>query len=129
MKYDPQIHHRRSVRLPGYDYSQPGAYFVTICTYNRELSLQDQVKEAVRSVWLGLPARFPRVVLDEFVIMPNHLHGIIILAPTAASGTQGRSEQRPYVGRHYSGIQIYFSHPVKQDPEPIGPAFLAAQLL
>lgn len=60
MKYDPQIHHRRSIRLPGYDYSQPGAYFVTICTYNRELSLQaDRVKEAVRSVWQGLPARFP----------------------------------------------------------------------
>ena len=86
MKYDPQTHHRRSIRLPGYDYSQPGAHFVTICTYDRELSLQaDEVKEAVRSVWLGLPARFPRVVLDEFVIMPNHLHGIVILAPTPAS--------------------------------------------
>jgi putative transposase len=86
MRYDPQIHCRRSIRLPGYDYSQPGAYFVTICTYNRELSLQaDQVKEAVRSVWLGLPPRFPRVVLDEFVIMPNHVHGIVLLAPTPAA--------------------------------------------
>ena len=86
MKYDPTIHHRRSIRLAGYDYAQPGAYFVTICTCNRELSLQtDQVKEAVRSVWLGLPARFSRVVLDEFVVMPNHLHGIIILAPTPAN--------------------------------------------
>jgi len=107
MKYDPQIHRRRSVRLPGYDYSQPGAYSVTICTHNRELSLQtDQVKEAVRSVWLGLPARFPRVVLDEFVIMPNHVHGIIILAPTAACGgaaSGGRGKQRPYtVRRRYS---------------------------
>jgi putative transposase len=84
MKYDPQIHDRRSIRLARYDYAQPGAYFVTICTYGRELSLQaDQVKEAVHSVWLGLPARFPGVVLDEFVIMPNHVHGIIVLTPAA----------------------------------------------
>jgi putative transposase len=101
MKYDPQIHHRRSIRLPGYDYSQPGAYFLTICTYNRQLSLQtDEVKEAVRSVWLGLPARFPRVLLDEFVIMPNHLHGIIILAPAAESPTcRGAASSAPTVGQ------------------------------
>jgi REP element-mobilizing transposase RayT len=98
MKYDPGIHRRRSVRLARYDYAQPGAYFVTICANNRELSLQaDQVKEAVRSVWLGLPARFPRVVLDEFVIMPNHLHGIIILAPTAAS--KGAASSAPTLGQ------------------------------
>ena len=98
MKYDPQVHHRRSIRLPGYNYSQPGAYFVTICTYSRELSLQaDQVKEAVRSVWLGLPGRFPRVVLDEFVIMPNHLHGIIVLAPTPAS--KGAASGAPTLGQ------------------------------
>ena len=83
MKYDPRIHHRRSIRLSGYDYSQPGAYFVTICTYNREPSLQaEQVKQVVRSAWDSLPARFPQVMLDEFVVMPNHVHGIIILAAT-----------------------------------------------
>jgi REP element-mobilizing transposase RayT len=103
MKYDPRIHHRRSIRLARYDYSQPGAYFVTICTYNRELSLQaDQVKEGVRSVWLGLPARFPHVVLDEFVIMPSHLHGVIILAPTAASkgaASKGAASSAPTLGQ------------------------------
>jgi len=98
MKYDPQIYHRRSIRLPGYDYSQPGAYFVTICTDNRELSLQaHEVEEAVRSVWLGLPARFPRAVLDEFAIMPNHLHGIIILAPTPES--KGAASGAPTLGQ------------------------------
>ena len=110
MKYDPQIHHRRSIRLPGYDYSQPGAYFVTICTYNRELSLQDQVKEAVRSVWLGLPARFPRVVLDEFVIMPNHLHGIIILAPTAAS--KGAASSAPTLADMVLGVRSGYIPPL-----------------
>jgi putative transposase len=103
MKYDPQIHHRRSIRLARYDYAQPGAYFVTICTYNRELSLQaDKVKEAVRSVWLGLPPRFPCAVLDEFVIMPNHLHGIIILAPAAASrgaACKGAASGAPTLGQ------------------------------
>ena len=77
MKYDPQRHHRRSIRLSGYDYSQPGAYFVTICTYDRELCLQaEQVREVVRSAWDNLPARFPHVLLDEFVMMPNHMYGL-----------------------------------------------------
>jgi len=98
MEYDPRIHHRRSIRLARYDYAEPGAYFVTICTDNRELSLQaDQVKEAVRSVWLGVPARFPHVVLDEFAIMPNHLQGIIILALTAAG--KGAASGAPTLGQ------------------------------
>ena len=87
MKYDPQIHHRRSIRLAGHDYSQAGAYFITICTHKGDLSLQDEsVREVVRSAWCGLPDRFPGVALDEFVIMPNHIHGIIVLAGGAASG-------------------------------------------
>jgi putative transposase len=86
MKHDPQHHHRRSIRLSGYDYSQPGAYFVTICTYKRQLSLEaEQAKEIVRSAWDSLAARFPHVMLDEFVLMPNHIHGIIILKGAASS--------------------------------------------
>jgi putative transposase len=85
--YDPRIHHRRSIRLAGYDYSQAGAYFVTICTHNRALSLQaEPVREVVRLAWCGLPERFPIVALDEFVIMPNHVHGIIILVDAASRG-------------------------------------------
>ncbi|OGO53276.1 MAG: hypothetical protein A2148_09120 [Chloroflexi bacterium RBG_16_68_14] len=100
MKYDPQLHHRRSIRLSGYDYPQPGAYFVTICTYNRELSLEaEQVKEIVRSAWDSLPARFPHVMLDEFVMMPNHMHGIIILAPTAGARPGGGAASRGAASR------------------------------
>ena len=106
MTYDPHVHHRRSIRLSGYDYSQPGAYFVTICTYNRELSLEaEQVKETVRSAWDSLPARFPHVMLDEFAIMPNHIHGIIILAPTAGAplgrgaASRGAASSAPTLGR------------------------------
>ena len=102
-KYDPQVHHRRSVRLVGFDYSQAGAYFVTICTHNRELSLQaDSVRDAVRSAWCGLPARFPSIALDEFVIMPNHIHGIIILEGGAASSAPtvlGAASSAPTLGR------------------------------
>ena len=88
MKYDPTKHHRRSMRLPGYDYTQPGAYFVTVCTQNRECMFGDVVEgqialadpgRMVESLWRDLPEHYPGVALDEFVVMPNHLHGIIIL--------------------------------------------------
>jgi REP element-mobilizing transposase RayT len=85
MKYDPQIHHRRSIRLAGYDYSQAGPYFITICTHNRNLFLQSKrVQEMVRLAWHAQPTRFPTIVLDEFTIMPNHIHGIIILGDAAS---------------------------------------------
>ena len=105
--YDPRIHHRRPIRLTGYDYSQAGAYFITICTHNRELSLQAKpLREVVRLAWHGLPARFPAVALDEFVIMPNHIHGIIVLtgaasgAPTGADAASGgAASSAPTLGR------------------------------
>ena len=88
MTYDPARHHRRSIRLPAYDYAQAGAYFVTICTQNRELTFGEVVKgqmilndpgQMVESVWRELPQHYPGVEVDTFVLMPNHLHGVIIL--------------------------------------------------
>ena len=88
MKYIPDIHHRRSIRLKDYDYSQAGAYFVTICTENREClfgiieDAQMKMSDAgnmVQSVWHEVPSRFSEIHIDEFIIMPNHIHGIIIL--------------------------------------------------
>ncbi|MDD5094035.1 MAG: transposase [Dehalococcoidia bacterium] len=88
MKYDPDKHHRRSIRLKDYDYSQAGAYFVTICIQNRECLLGDvldgemhlsQAGEMVIRVWDDLTVRYPAVALDEFVVMPNHVHGIVIV--------------------------------------------------
>jgi REP element-mobilizing transposase RayT len=88
MKFNPEIHHRRSIRLQSYDYSQAGALFVTICTNNRDnlfghivagaMQLNDAGKIAEK-YWVDIPAHFPSVELDEFVIMPNHVHGIIVL--------------------------------------------------
>ncbi len=85
----PGRHHRRSIRLHGYDYSQAGAYAVTACTHgqaslfgriaNGEMRLNAAGRLA-ESVWDGLPGHYPHVALDAFVVMPNHVHGIIILA-------------------------------------------------
>ncbi len=84
----PTDHHRRSIRLSNYDYTQDGAYFITLCTYNRDLLLgvieQDSVQLSpvggmVQEEWLRTPAIHTYVTLDEYVIMPNHIHMIIIL--------------------------------------------------
>ncbi len=88
MAYDPRRHHRQSIRLKGYDYTQAGAYFVTVVTQDRVHLFGEVVKgemrlnEAGRMVfeqWQALPTRFATVEIDEFVVMPNHIHGIIIL--------------------------------------------------
>jgi putative transposase len=86
MKYDPAKHHRRSIRLKGYDYSQPGWYFVTICTQHRAL-LFGQVLQGsmvlsvagkmVNRIWSEIPEYYPGIEIDEFQIMPDHFHGII----------------------------------------------------
>jgi REP element-mobilizing transposase RayT len=103
MKYNPELHHRRSIRLPGYDYSQPGAYFVTVCTHNRDLLLESAAaQEAVLATWQELLTRFPTLALDEFVIMPNHVHGIVILGTgrslRGAASRAPTSRVRPTLG-------------------------------
>jgi putative transposase len=86
MPYNPEIHHRKSVRLKGYDYSRAGLYFITVCAYKHGLLFGDVVGnkmclnengEFVNKCWQEISNHYPNVVLDEFVIMPNHIHGII----------------------------------------------------
>jgi putative transposase len=88
MLFDSQKHHRRSIRLQGYDYAQPGAYFVTIVMQKREFLFGDVVNgemmlnqygQIVKDAWIDLPNHYPYVELDVFCIMPNHLHGILVL--------------------------------------------------
>ncbi|MBS3920794.1 MAG: transposase [Deltaproteobacteria bacterium] len=73
--------HRRSLRLRDYEYSQGGAYFITICTNNREpiFEIFPKLKETLQMQWGKLEARFPDIKLDEFIIMSNHIHGIIFI--------------------------------------------------
>jgi len=79
-------HHRKSTRLRGYDYSQMGLYFITICTHNRECLFGSVVDgtmilngagKAAHQFWIEIPEHFPNAVLHEHIVMPNHVHGII----------------------------------------------------
>lgn len=91
MKPNPKIpkpRNRRSIRLPDYDYSQDGGYFITICTHDRECFFGDIVRgemvlndagNMAKEYWLEIPKHYPNVVLGEFVVMPNHVHGILTI--------------------------------------------------
>ena len=90
-KFNPYSHRRRSIRLKGYDYSRDGAYFVTLCTFDRGCHFEHfgRLRHIVQTRWQGIPERFPGALLDEFVIMPNHLHGIVVLCRDTPCGYPG----------------------------------------
>ncbi len=97
--------------MPGYDYTQPGVYFVTICTHQRECLLGDIVDglmhvncwgEIVQEEWLRTAILRPAVALDVFVVMPNHFHGIISIA-SDCRGTARRAPTGEQFGRPISG--------------------------
>lgn len=86
---DSQNHHRRSIRLPGYDYNQPGAYFVTICTWQKTILFGDIFDGEMKHTSFGkialrelerLPQRFSHILLDCFTVMPNHIHMIVMIS-------------------------------------------------
>ena len=97
-KYNPEKHHRRSMRLQGYDYSQAGLYFITICTHNREFLFGDiangemiwnDMGKIANEYWLEIPNHFPNAVLHEHIVMPNHTHGIIELTDSVGASHVG----------------------------------------
>jgi len=108
MGYDPEIHHRRSIRLRGWDYARPGCYFITVCVEGKEHRLGEVVEgEMIRStvgemvdlVWKHIPRKFEGVELDDDVIMPNHFHAIVRI-----TGAE------PHVGanrRTHSGVSLH----------------------
>jgi putative transposase len=92
--FDNKIHHRKSIRLANYDYSQAGAYFITICTQNRECLFGEIVDDEmqfndagriIQIMWNEIPIHFPLVELDEYVVMPNHFHGLFSIRPSELS--------------------------------------------
>lgn len=92
--YNPELHHRRSLRLRGHDYRQAGAYFLTICAYNREclfgnivdgLMELNQFGQIVAGCWQAVPQHRPNVEVDAFVVMPNHFHGIFVISPSSST--------------------------------------------
>lgn len=97
--FDPSLHHRRSIRLRGYDYSQGSTYFVTIVAHGGEplfgrvsprgVALS-QAGQIVHETWEALPHHYPHVVLDAWIIMPDHVHGLLWLTSEGERGEAGR---------------------------------------
>ena len=88
MSFNPDFHHRRSIRLRDYDYSRAGAYFVTSCAFQRECLFGEVVDGEMRlndagrlvtTICDSLPQRYPGLEVDAFVVMPNHIHGIVVI--------------------------------------------------
>lgn len=140
-------HNRRSIRLKGYDYSHPGAYFITICVKNRECifgeivdgsMVLNNVGEIVEKCWNDLPDHYMNIILDSHVIMPNHFHGIIVIddVPLVWAGlkpahTRGLPEfvralktfsaRRINKSRQTTGIPVwqrnYYEHIIRDEAE------------
>jgi hypothetical protein len=115
--YDAQRPHRRAIRLGGYDYTQEGVYFVTVCVEHRACLLGAvQAGEArpnaagrmVQAVWDDLALRYPGVETGAFVVMPNHVHGVVVLNGVAPQDSRAPTGGRPYAA---DGVS---------DPEPTG---------
>ncbi|MBN1294947.1 MAG: transposase [Candidatus Latescibacteria bacterium] len=101
--YNPDHHNRRSIRLTGYDYSQTGTYFITICTQDKEClfgELEDNkmvfnhTGRIVKDSWLWLSTQYEYIELDEYVVMPNHLHGILLITDNSMKSTHGIGSSR-----------------------------------
>jgi putative transposase len=118
MTYDPGVHRRRSIRLQGYDYSQAGAHFVTLCTQNRERLFGDIVGATprgcpemalndagtmIQTVWGEIPFHYAGTVIDEFVAMPNHIHGILIIGAVVGATPRGCPVLSPQKNGHKHG--------------------------
>lgn len=96
--YDPDEHHRRSVRLRGFDYSQPGQYFVTLCARDMknlfgriahgQVALSP-IGTTAQQCWMAIPQHFRDVGLDEYIVMPNHMHGIVMIREATTRDAQG----------------------------------------
>lgn len=114
MEYDPIIHHRRSIRLRDYDYTQTGAYFITVCTQTRQclfghiingiIELNDAGK-IVADEWIKTAELRHEIELDAWVVMPDHFHGILIInrGQSNRRGTALRAPTGERFGKPISG--------------------------
>jgi len=115
---------RRSLRLPEYDYGATGAYFITICTKER-ISLFGEIERGnmtlnefgniVASCWSDLPRHFPNIQLDCFIVMPNHIHGLIEITDKRPANSVGAQHAAPVP-----------SAPVHHSPRNVQPGSLGA---
>jgi REP element-mobilizing transposase RayT len=114
MRYNQNIHHRKSIRIKGYDYSKEGLYFITICTQNREYILSEivgadsisaQIKlnnvgNMINNIYLDLQKQFINIQIHDYFIMPNHIHGIIEIC-------RADMESAPTINQMFRYLKIY----------------------
>ena len=120
MKFDPQKHHRRSIRLKDYDYSRAGAYYVTINVQNRECLFGEIVDsemilnaagKMIEEQWLALLERFPDIELDVYQIMPSHAHGIIVIVePEFGVESRAGTSSAPTLGDIVGAFKSITTH-------------------
>ncbi|MBL7994462.1 transposase [bacterium] len=122
MKFNPDIHHRRSIRIKGYDYSRPGAYFITICTQHRNRvfgqimdgnMVLNELGRIVEYTWNDLVNHIDHIKLDSFVVMPNHVHGIIVIindivgaVPVVGAGSESAPTKPAPTRKRYGLTEI-----------------------
>lgn len=110
-----QLPDRQTIRLQGYDYSNEGLYFVTICCQDRrclfgnihdgEMILND-AGQIADYTWNDLPGRFPQIILHEYIIMPNHMHGIIEISPVGVTLAVTRENEPLAVTRDIERAEV-----------------------
>ncbi|MDT8442481.1 MAG: transposase [Desulfuromonadales bacterium] len=139
MAFNPEIHHRRSIRLRDFDYATAGAYFITVCAHERQCTFGDIVDGVVglnemggmvRDCWTAVPGHFGQCALDEFVVMPNHFHGIIqivgarFIAPACAGAmtdkTKGAMNRAPTVGEIVRAFKARCTHTINHHRQTPG---------
>ena len=142
-RYDPFRHRRRSIRLKGHDYTQPAAYFVTIRTWDRECLFGGVVEQVVvlsefgrilAEEWEQTAVLRPYVRLDSFVVMPNHIHGILWIIHTDADSGRGTARRAPTgteqnpgkVPTHRATAERHFGKPIAGSLPTIIGAFKSA---
>jgi len=117
MRYNPDIYHRRSIRLKGYDYSQRGYYFVTVCTKRRwclfgeiekDRTILNDAGKMIGRWWNELKNKYANIEIDEYVVMPNHCHGIInIVGSVGADQRVCPNNMGEHAGSPLQGRPIY----------------------
>ena len=115
---------RKPTRMPGYDYTLPGGYFVTICTHQHQTLFGEvvagemqlnKVGEIVRECWANLPTNYPNIQLDEFVIMPDHVHGVLFILETESivgSGLKPDPTKRYSLSEIIRGFKTFSSRKI-----------------
>lgn len=140
MVYDPNIHHRKTIRLKDFDYSQPGAYFITTNIQDRKRILGQilngqvvlsDIGRIIENVWKNLPAHYQSIDLDDFCVMPDHFHGIIVIKdmemekhqslPEIVRGFKTYSSREAHKFGEFTGYAFwqrnYYEHVIRDEDE------------